>query len=442
MSVILDALKRVQDENRRRDVGADGIPTPPAAVQGSSGLLRRLSAPSDVAGTSVSKPASPAVAMVILALALTVVIVGALWFFQPRLAEPEVNRGRPLLAGLTGGSERPLANQPRGATPPMNSAVTEPFAPIRVGNPMGQLPQEFANGTAAEAAEPGPANDLRDLSAQLGQGAPGDTSSQGSFRLESSREPPGRTGANGADSYLDLTSELSGARESTGGAGQREESAGAGDADGRANVPQPMVDPGVRVAFEQGVRAQKQGDFKTAEEAYLRALKHDPDNSTVNSNLGALYEKDGQLVSAERYLRQSIAVQPDNANAHNNLGVVLYRLGNYDAALLEFKRTLVLDPDRLDAHTNRGLIFTRWGEYGEAEQAFRRVLEIDPDNALAHYNLGLVYEELEAIDLAIEEYYTFVRVGGADHPKITDYLDAHLRWLEARQDKTRATRRR
>lgn len=408
MSVILDALKRVQDENRRRGTGADRPRMQAPSTHESNSLLRRLSAPAESRPNSRERTVSPAVGMAVLTLGLAGVLAAALWVFQPKFSGPEANRNRPLLADLSRARQSSVARNASAspqdgliATPKQSPAITEPFTAI----------------PSVASALPG---DMSDLSGQLQVGSDPSTGS-GDFRLDSS---------NGTEreGYFKLTTQQSGPSGSMTARGNRASST-AGVA-GRASVPKRLIDPGVRDAFARGVRAQKQGDLGAAEEAYKRALKYDPDNARVNVNLGVLYEQLGRFPLAERHLRRSIAVETDNANAHNNLGVVLYRLGNYDAAMLEFNRTLVIDPRRLDAYTNRGLIFTRWGQHREAENSFKQVLELDPSNALAHYNLGMVYEELHRPELAAEHYYQFLSLGGSDHPRITEYLGPHLEWME------------
>lgn len=385
----------------------------------SNSLLRRLSAPAETRPDRRQRTVSPAVGMAVLTLGLAGVLAAALWVFQPKFSGPEANRNRPLLADLSRAPQSSVARNASAspqdgsiATPQQSPAITEPFTSV---------PSTASTTSALEAGwqRSGPGG-MSDLSGQLQVGSDPSTGS-GDFQLDSS---------NGTqrEGYFKLTTQQSGPSGSMTAQGNRASSRGG--VAGSASIPKRLIDPGVRDAFAQGVRAQKQGDLGAAEEAYKRALKYDPDNARVNVNLGVLYEQLGRLPLAERHLRRSIAVEIDNANAHNNLGVVLYRLGNYDAAMIEFNRTLVLDPRRLDAYTNRGLIFTRWGQYREAEKSFKQVLELDPSNALAHYNLGMVYEELHRLELAAEHYYQFLTLGGSDHPRITEDLGPHLEWLE------------
>lgn len=466
MSVILDALKRVQDENRRRGVTPEtreaSEPEP-----SSNALLRRLAAPrgDDSARGPSSRRDGRKVSPVIWISAACVVAVlataaGLAWF-QPTFDGPAVNDGRPLLTQMESRGANPAGAQSSGA-------VRESFGGSGGGaGSASGVPQDGAAGMAGLEARQGEAEEggddlFSDLSANLetseasaAQAAPAaadeEPDDDSMLRLEVEERPaparvqPAQPGAGSAtgDSFLDIRSASPGQTTGTQTPQQRPwqppapvESTSAPPVErGGSSVPTRLVDPGVRAAFAEGVRLQKAGDLGGAADAYGRALKFDPHNARVNANLGVLYESQGQLTLAERHLRAAVQTEPDNAPAHNNLGVVLYRQGKYDAALIEFNRTLQLDPRYLDAYTNKGLIYTRWGQLEDAERAFRQVLAIDPVNALAHYNLGLVYEELDRLPEALESYYMFLDTGGMQHPEITAYLDRHLEWLERRVER-------
>lgn len=453
MSVILDALKRVQDENRRRGAGSE--PRESATPEPSSNaLLRRLSRPREnapAAGPAATgRKVSPVVWISAAGIVFVLLTAGALAWFQPTFEGPAANDGQPLLARRDGPGTREVASG--------GGAVLETFG--GASQPAGS--EGGASGMAGLEERQGEQAGSDDLFSDLSAGLPAadetaaaavttnapateNQATDAMLRLEVEENPraaarPAAATAEPRDSFVDIRSASPGESASNGARQQewRPPTAGNSTAEpaprGAASVPSPLVDPGVRAAFAEGVRLHKGGDLDGAAEAYTRALKSDPDNARVNANLGVLYEAQGKLTLAERHLRVAVQTEPDNAAAHNNLGVVLYRQGKYDAALIEFNRTLQLDPRHLDAYTNKGLIFTRWGQVEDAERAFQQVLAIDPTNALAHYNLGLVYEEQGRFGQAVEEYYRFLELGGMAHPEITSYLDRHLQWLERRVD--------
>ena len=452
MSVILDALKRVQDENHRRGT-APGTVTDYEPARDAEEMVARLNSYEPEAEPEfVAEPRrlSPLTWVAIIALCSAGVIATTLWWFEPDFTGAQANAGQPLLTemralpsgGGAAGSAPAAAPQQRAVEMSPGDAVrateatatSEPIQPAATAEPEGR--------------------DMSDLSAAL---PPATTDNQPvvqdeapSFDLRSyeaapqaAREQPApaqtSTGSGSGSGSINLTSNSRDERSPSPAPETRRTAAGNDNPFAAPERETPaeedtrtLVDPSVRSGFQRGLQLQKAGDMSGAEDAYLRALKLDPDNARINANLAVLYEGQGRFQLAERHLRNAINVEPDNASARNNLGVVLYRMGNLDGALIEFKRALALDPEQLDAYTNKGLIFMRWGRYEDARRAFAQVLVADPENALAHYNLGLVYEELQMWDQAIDSYYRFLDSGGSLHPDIVQYVSQRLPWVESR----------
>lgn len=445
MSVILDALKRVQDENRRR--GLDPSFADDETVRDADAMVERLRTPVPGRLATIdpeTRRMSPVVWVATITLCSVAVIASALWWFEPDFAGAQVNGARPLLADLSGNEAATRQTIPGAVALGAMTAGDQDLAPdaarpmptpsggeVASGEDLSDLSRALPRESSvseSEARDQPPTIDLRVR--------------ERSAVADSSRESALQNGGT-----FSLTSSSSSERMSTPAARQVSEPADwgrPGDATGNpfaARAPvatsQPptrstLLDPSVRAGFERGLQLQKAGDLSGAEDAYLRALKRDPNNAQINANLAVVYEALGRFSLAERHLRQAINVAPKNPSTHNNLGVVLYRVGNYSGAMLEFNRALSLDSGQLDAYTNKGLIFMRWGRYDDAQRSFRQVLVLDPDNALAHYNLGLAYEETQQWDMAIDSYYRFLDTGGLAHPDIVRYVSDRLPWVEAR----------
>jgi len=464
MSVILDALKRVQDENRRRGMDPDAAHYQ-EAVRDADAMTEGLNTsappprqPPEPEWESQSLPVfdaeprrlSPVVWVGIITLCSVAVIATALWWFEPDFTGAQANGGRPLLTDLRGNGDAPSrsSTQPEVITAPSaNTAMTSgdqaraQDAARTMPTPIGRdvtpgddlsdlseaLPPE-SPATQPQVRDQAPAFDLRAGESEPATGGTRETGSQngGSFSLTSTSASD-RTSDPAATEVVEPTD-----WRRSGDAAGNPFAARESEPDSNPATARTLLDPSVRSGFERGLQLQKAGDLPGAEDAYLRALKRDPNNAQINANLAVLYEAQGRFQLAERHLRQSINVAPDNPSAHNNLGVVLYRMGNYDGALIEFNRALSLDSGQLDAYTNKGLIFMRWGRHADAQRAFSQVLVLDPANALAHYNLGLVYEEMQQWSMAIDSYYRFLDTGGASHPEIVRYVVDRLPWVEAR----------
>ncbi len=90
------------------------------------------------------------------------------------------------------------------------------------------------------------------------------------------------------------------------------------------------------------------GEMRKAEEVLEVVLEAEPDDPSVNNDLGYLYADQGKnLEKAEQMLRKAVAAEPENAAYQDSMGWVLYRLGKFEEAL-EWLEKAVEDPDGAD----------------------------------------------------------------------------------------------
>ena len=187
---------------------------------------------------------------------------------------------------------------------------------------------------------------------------------------------------------------------------------------------------------------QQPADIKTVEELYLtglrinqfhstgdpmpyyeEALKRDPDNSKVNTQLGILAIKDNNWEQAEKYLRTATArvkanyTRPKDCESLYYLGIVLresgkfdeaydllyqsswdyswhtaayYQLaeidcirGDYEVALDHVDRSLGTNKDNIKALNLKGLILRKMGATADAQVWFENILEKTKINYMA-----------------------------------------------------------
>jgi tetratricopeptide (TPR) repeat protein len=143
--------------------------------------------------------------------------------------------------------------------------------------------------------------------------------------------------------------------------------------------------------------AKKQADS----EAQLQSiLKIDPDNPTVNNDLGYLWADQGKnLAIAEDMIRKALEVDrsqrrrnpnlttdddKDNAAYVDSLGWVLFRRGQLDDAKKELERAAALDGGEDPViYDHLGDVYARLRMRPEAGQAWQRALELYKDGIRA-----------------------------------------------------------
>ena len=78
--------------------------------------------------------------------------------------------------------------------------------------------------------------------------------------------------------------------------------------------------------YNEGVQAQKGGDFSKAGMSYQKTMLVDPSNIELQkgifNNLGIMFAQQGNLEEAERYFRKVIEMDPGYKPAQMNLGLI------------------------------------------------------------------------------------------------------------------------
>ena len=133
-----------------------------------------------------------------------------------------------------------------------------------------------------------------------------------------------------------------------------------------------------------------------AEAELQTILKIDPDNPTVNNDLGYLWAEQGKnLGAAEEMIRKALDVDrsqrrrnpnltpeddKDNAAYVDSLGWVLFRRGQIEAAKKELERAVTLDDGADPAiYDHLGDVYSRLRLHTEASRAWQRALELYKD---------------------------------------------------------------
>ncbi|MBQ18908.1 MAG: hypothetical protein CMJ65_17510 [Planctomycetaceae bacterium] len=93
----------------------------------------------------------------------------------------------------------------------------------------------------------------------------------------------------------------------------------------------------------------QQGDIRKGELVLEKVFSEDPENPSVNNDLGYLYADQGKkLKQAEQMIRRALKAEPENSAYQDSMGWVLFKLGRYKAAL-EFLEKSSAGRDGADA---------------------------------------------------------------------------------------------
>ncbi|MEE2688937.1 MAG: tetratricopeptide repeat protein [Pseudomonadota bacterium] len=117
-----------------------------------------------------------------------------------------------------------------------------------------------------------------------------------------------------------------------------------------------------------------QGDPKSAEAAFRRALQLDPILVDSNANLAVILRQDGRQTDAIDHLRLAVERSPGIAVYRERLGSALWDVSQFEEALLHFEATVDLSTDKEIATLN---LIDRYHTLAQSAEADRLIDSLD-----------------------------------------------------------------
>ncbi len=191
-------------------------------------------------------------------------------------------------------------------------------------------------------------------------------------------------------------------------------------------VDRPITSAGSGGLFEQGLAAQRRGDFETAKNRYLQATYENPRNPDLWNNLGTAYLALKDVSAAEAAFKEATEVDPRFAAAWSNLGIVLAQQGRASEAIIALQQAVRLDPANGGAKVNLAIQFHAAGALADARALLEEALRADPALAEAHYELGRVLEKQNDRPGAAREYRLFLSTAGGRFPQLQQLVRGRL----------------
>ena len=153
-----------------------------------------------------------------------------------------------------------------------------------------------------------------------------------------------------------------------------------------------------QIFFNEGIKAQNQEDWATAEQNYYKADQMAPCSASLKSNLGWVQYKQGKITEAKANYYSSLKVNPVFHSALNNLAILVHEEGLLDSAIVLYAKAI----DGFDSLTarqeelgqiffNLASVFEEANELDLAAQAFESALLSDSSNGLGYYKAAAFY---------------------------------------------------
>lgn len=188
-----------------------------------------------------------------------------------------------------------------------------------------------------------------------------------------------------------------------------------------------------------GLACHYAGASSNAQNAYLAALKCDPDLTEVHFNLGCLWLETRHLDGARNEFTTYTLRRPNNADGFVKLGTVemlearsrtvTARMRDLDASEKNFNEALRLASQYPEALNGLGLVRLQRGHSVEAAQCFNAAVHQQATYAPAVLNLAVVYQQnLHDARAALQKYREYAAL--KPPPEEATALGAVVRQLE------------
>jgi tetratricopeptide (TPR) repeat protein len=122
----------------------------------------------------------------------------------------------------------------------------------------------------------------------------------------------------------------------------------------------------------------QRGEMRKGEEILEKILAEEPDDPSVNNDLGYLYADQGKnLEQAEKMIRKAVEADPDNAAYQDSLGWVLFKQGRYEEARGPLEKAVNLSTGSGDATLwdHLGDVYHRLDLMDKAVDAWQKALD-------------------------------------------------------------------
>jgi len=153
--------------------------------------------------------------------------------------------------------------------------------------------------------------------------------------------------------------------------------------------------------FSLGIVAKNKQDWAEAARYFREALKKEPENSSIWTQLGDVLAQQGKKKEAARAYEVSIEYDPDEFASLLNLAT-LYAQKRPREALELLEHAIELQPDSGLAHLNLALLHESLGSDSEAQAHYLVAIEQGVSEPNVHFRLAILFAKQSQIDAALE----------------------------------------
>ncbi len=172
-----------------------------------------------------------------------------------------------------------------------------------------------------------------------------------------------------------------------------------------------------------GAAYEQRKEYKSAIDAYKKAIQLDRDNLDAIRGLAENLLNDGQTDAALDQYKIIADANPEDAQTYLRLAEIYRRQGKYDLALENLKKADGMVPDSLEVPYNMAAVYQSQGRYDEAAKLLQDLVKKTekPDTSYSNSDrnnraifierLGMVYRDQENYQAAVETFRKMLTLG-------------------------------
>jgi len=153
----------------------------------------------------------------------------------------------------------------------------------------------------------------------------------------------------------------------------------------------------------KGYRDLVAGDLAAAHKSYSAALDADPLSLDALLGLATIEARTGSRMLAATHYRRALEIDPRNATAMAGLAAVA-EFSRAEGAESQLRGDLAINPGSAALHFTLGNLFAIQGRWGEAQVEYFEAYRIEPASADFAYNLAVSLDHMRQPRLAAEYY--------------------------------------
>ncbi len=193
-----------------------------------------------------------------------------------------------------------------------------------------------------------------------------------------------------------------------------------------------------------GATYEQRKEYKSAIDAYKRAIELDRDNLDSIRGLAENLLNDGQIDAALDQYKVIADANPEDAQTYLRISEIYRRQGKFDEALDSLKKAQAMVPDALEIPYNIAVIYEAQARYEDAAQILQDLLKKTEKSGGSYSQaersnrgifierLGMVYRDQENYEAAVETFRKMIPLGGDENVR-TGYQDVIDTYREAKQ---------